>query len=811
MQGFRMIPRRLKAGSIRRVPAASCLYTAAQLREMAQFAVNLVDAMDTDNIVTKFEYDKNLGPDLHGLKKGGWNLDDDPFTMEEAPVSESDPRFAVLSDNGRSREDGLTRGVVYGVESHKCITEVLAVNALPCPDQKDHQLTLHDDSTGRQFLFVELSEGGDYGFENHNAGSVYRLARFDRAHRSHPCGGLGNNGRPFRTLCLDNGRDNAGLLIDVVSFASDISVVNSQLYVDVNDDGQYECIAPWRTDADGPLPTTTTDPQDTEVRSLKCSSSYDVIREWADGRMPLIEDQFGNPMQRPEAFLDDLAPYRGNEPQHKLRGGDYPDTGLTGFDLVLQRRLNPDAINLPHGNVPGEDPNPWVTLDIFRVEFRDLEVHSTDTPLILQSLRLPRITSDERSVSCDASSRAPWTGSAPAESRYNSIGFGDLSTATRGDLGTFLQHFDRPWANFAEIFSVPLCGPENLTTVFQRLNQSPVNQTRAADTNKPWPGFAASAAARFLLPDFPDDPELSLVQNQARDNAWYRLLQFFEVPSRVNQMLGNPVTMQNLPGRLNLNTIRHWEVFAGLVDNPLILDRTLESNPNNEINPQGFVTQDRTLDEHGKIPAVRRDRWLEYLIERDGGFIPGYDPRDTVNAHCKLLIPGSPTAVPFRSLAHRSTARFEQPANHGIDQTLLRTLTADRVDHDPLTNRHWLELGNAEQHKSNVTSTAMHLHQVLGKMFTNTTTTSNTFIVFATAAYFEAVEHKLPNGEGSGLHRIGARININPAKPRTENENPGWSQRAVFVIDRSEVLQAYDSNLGEFDWRKLVKSRLVLD
>jgi hypothetical protein len=111
----------------------------------------------------------------------------------------------------------------------------------------------------------------------------------------------------------------------------------------------------------------------------------------------------------------------------------------------------------------------------------------------------------------------------------------------------------------------------------------------------------------------------------------------------------HPVTMQKLPGKLNLNTIRHWEVFAELVDNPLILDRTPESDPKNGINPQGLITQDRTLDEHGKIPAVRRDRWLEYLIERDGGFIPGYDPRDTVNAHCKLLIPDSPTAVPFRS------------------------------------------------------------------------------------------------------------------------------------------------------------------
>ncbi|MCP4509921.1 MAG: hypothetical protein GY826_26390, partial [Fuerstiella sp.] len=39
----------------------TALYTHEQLRRMAQFAVNMVDAMDTDDVVTKFEYSKNLG------------------------------------------------------------------------------------------------------------------------------------------------------------------------------------------------------------------------------------------------------------------------------------------------------------------------------------------------------------------------------------------------------------------------------------------------------------------------------------------------------------------------------------------------------------------------------------------------------------------------------------------------------------------------------------------------------------------------------------------------------------------------------
>jgi hypothetical protein len=37
------------------------VYTPEQLQQMAQFAVNLVDALDRDDVITKFEYDRNLG------------------------------------------------------------------------------------------------------------------------------------------------------------------------------------------------------------------------------------------------------------------------------------------------------------------------------------------------------------------------------------------------------------------------------------------------------------------------------------------------------------------------------------------------------------------------------------------------------------------------------------------------------------------------------------------------------------------------------------------------------------------------------
>src|SRR4029077_11314240 len=66
------------------------LYNDRQLREMAQFAVNLVDSLDRDDTISKFEFDADLSD--------GWSLDDDPFT---------------LTDGGNQR------GEVFGVEAQQ--------------------------------------------------------------------------------------------------------------------------------------------------------------------------------------------------------------------------------------------------------------------------------------------------------------------------------------------------------------------------------------------------------------------------------------------------------------------------------------------------------------------------------------------------------------------------------------------------------------------------------------------------------------------------------------------------------------------
>jgi len=349
---------------------------------------------------------------------------------------------------------------------------------------------------------------------------------------------------------------------------------------------------------------------------------------------------------------------------------------------------------------------------------------------------------------------------------------------------------------------------------YQQAFGDPASPTEGAENL----GLISGAAALFLMPDFPNSinppavppvPPLPpvVLEDRARDNRWYRLFQFVEVPSRVNRMLGNYVALSRVPGKLNLNTIRHWEVYAGLVDNPILLDR----EPN--LGANRFTT-DRTMG--GTLAPVNRDRWREYLVARDGKTVSGYDA--TANTASQYLIPGTPNARPFRSPGYRSTKTDDNGAESTIfrlhsgdlgNPALNANVVADRNDNDGTTmivktNRNWLEIADQTQHEAvqGITS-PMQQHQLLTKIMNNTTTVSNTFIVYSTAAYFEAVEDP-PN---SGIIRIGSRIDLEGA----DDANPGWQQRAVFVIDRTEAFKAYDPGTGDFDWKRLVKARATIE
>jgi len=795
-------------------PEGTALYTHRQLREMAQFAVNMVDAMDTDNVVTKFEYDKNLGPDSSGTT-GGWNLDDDPYTMETVPVLESDPNFAGITDSGHCREDSATRGVVYGVEAQElAFSEVLAVGTATPAATIDHPATLYPDETGRNHLFVELQNlrpnPVPLATKNNTtmANAMWRIVRHDRTSATAPIGGTSNGGNPYRAFAF-TGQSAVNQTIPggqrySVATASTTDVVSSDLFVDFDLDNTFDLIAP--NTNNGTLPNNGTNRTDPNAAELKPRCNLDLLHPDHNLGFVMV-DQAGNQTTNLGAFLENLQTYAGNTPMNSLYGGSFAMSGQPGFDLVLQRRANPNMPALTHGSVPGQDPNPWVDVDIIRVEFRDLGIADGDMATQLQQNRLPNITSEERREPLADSTRGTFTGT-PANLRYNTIaartgGIGQNSITATAGFNLWQAHFDRDFASTGELLSVPLCSPAKLTSVIERLNFNPQQQARPPAASNPTPDALVAGAAKFLLSDFPNDTGVSAAVNRARDNRWYRLLQLVEVPSRVHRMLGNYVSLDRLPGKLNLNTLRHWEVYAGLVDNPMLLDAT----GNGTVAP---FTTDRSPDENGN--AVNRDRWQEFLLSRDGDFSVSYDQFAVAPATPgtrNMLIPGTVKAKPFRSYGYRKPFNSTVPDDNGLESTVLRTLTADVTDGDNQTNRHWLEVNSRGQHKNPGAAALQHQHQVLSKLMNNTTTVSNTFIVFATAGYFEAVEHKV-NGQGTGLYRIGSRIDIDTTDGNS-NVNPGWQQRAVYVIDRTESFRAYDPGSGDFDWKRLIKARAEIE
>jgi hypothetical protein len=735
--------------------------------------------------------------------------------METVPVLESDPNFAGITDSGHCREDSATRGVVYGVEAQElAFSEVLAVGTATPAATIDHPATLYPDDTGRSHLFVELQNlrpnPVPLATKNNTtmANAMWRIVRHDRTSATAPIGGTSNGGNPYRAFAFV-GQSAVNQTIPggqrySVATASTTDVVSSDLFVDFDLDNTFDLIAP--NTNNGTLPNNGTNRTDPNAAELKPRCNLDLLHPDHNLGFVMV-DQAGNQTTNLGAFLENLQTYAGNTPMNSLYGGSFAMSGQPGFDLVLQRRANPNMPALTHGSVPGQDPNPWVDVDIIRVEFRDLGIADGDMATQLQQNRLPNITSEERREPLADSTRGTFTGT-PANLRYNTIaartgGIGQNSITATAGFNLWQAHFDRDFASTGELLSVPLCSPAKLTSVIERLNFNPQQQARPPAASNPTPDALVAAASKFLLSDFPNDSGVSAAVNRARDNRWYRLLQLVEVPSRVHRMLGNYVSLDRLPGKLNLNTLRHWEVYAGLVDNPMLLDAT----GNGTVAP---FTTDRSPDENGN--AVNRDRWQEFLLSRDGDFSVSYDQFAVAPATPgtrNMLIPGTVKAKPFRSYGYRKPFNSTVPDDNGLESTVLRTLTADVTDGDNQTNRHWLEVNSRGQHKNPGAAALQHQHQVLSKLMNNTTTVSNTFIVFATAGYFEAVEHKV-NGQGTGLYRIGSRIDIDTTDGNS-NVNPGWQQRAVYVIDRTESFRAYDPGSGDFDWKRLIKARAEIE
>ncbi|MCH2201943.1 MAG: hypothetical protein MK102_08230 [Fuerstiella sp.] len=796
-------------------------YTEARLRQMAQFAVNMVDAMDTDNVITRFEYDKNL--------RDGWKLDDLPWTSTD-PASADTLVPTNVTANGLYPEDAGNRGVVYGVEAQQlAFSEVLAVHS---PDFtpssfSDDPATEYDDTNGNRYMLhvelqnmlpmpLDLDAGVATASSNEDYG-LWRLARFDRSGASNV---QAANADQTLTLMQGNGTLAGGGRFTIATAGLDGTPAatnptgfgTADFYMDADTDANFNLISP-----DGTTGTITSGATPAPLCGL------DLIHATHNNQWLLS----GNSTDRGR-FLDTMQTYQGN--------ADFGITSVSGlngprngFDLVLQRRQNPNLPQLPLTH------NPWIEVDRIKAEFTELYDISGGGPVLnlasVKSLERHEPLNGQQSTGpADTGVKEYDAAKDPGLNlvdRLNTLGTNVNSVTNDGTpaiprFELWQAHFDRDFASSGELLNLPIVGPKLLTRSIDRMRYAGFQQAHpdpAVFGGVPDPDLITGAAGMFLHPDL---PTATLPVDRA--NAWYRLMQFVEVPSRVNRMLGNYINLQRLPGKLNLNTIRHRQVYAGLLDDLNIANLPVMTDADGNGDLNGPFLTSTTPDGNDVIPGLTtgRDRWLELINERDGYV-------RTVNgdtgAATDMWLPGTPNSRPFRSMAY--TRGTTAPGNDiGLDETILRRVGADRQQStsnafgespdDTTTNRHLLEAGTDGFHRrdpldaeyntvvSGATANMVHRHQFLSKIMNNTTTTSNCFIVYGTAAYFEAVL------DPSGVFRIGGRMGLDLDGNLNEKDDAGWEQRAVFVIDRTEAFNAFDSASGEIEWERLIKHRLDL-
>lgn len=776
-----------------------------QTREMAQFAVNLVDAMDRDRVMTVFEYDADLS--------NGWNLDDQASTAdipspEREVVVGVEAQELTISESLWVTQDELTNDNTYtpfdesnpptggtGADAYH-FTQVELRSVSP----RNVQLAVPSVSTGTgsnsvwrlrwqdttDVNAVQPVETSTHNITNGN-GLFFRAngAAVDTV----PAGGL-------FTIATTNWTD-AGI---------------SDLYVNTDTDTDFELIAPrygTTTAVANPIPGGTAP-----------NSNLDLVHTASANRFVLGNGSTGD-------FLS-----------HNYTPSTPP--GGLGPVLVLERRANPDLPQLP------VNVNPWVVVDYTRLQNRLFMTETGSVPMQSEvQTTLDTMQSMQRMDPLNAN---------PNETATSSVGY--VANSLMGNnlpfSGTFTEwqlQLDRDFGSIAELMTLPLRGPKFLTHDIRRFRDNPVTQNTA--TAGPF-----SAAARFLRTDYPQTTLSGALDNSATSfsvgdgsllttgssvvigselmrvstvsgnsltvtrgtnptahgggssvitgNHWHRLFGFVEVPSRSHKQLGNPLEITRIPGKLNLNTIREPEVLAALID-----DLELFTPPERDLDGDNAPTAG-VDDYNGNgffnygLPGVAaddssRDWWFDMLASRDGRqpqtflTLPGM-PEIVANNGSgeKVVIGGS---RPFRDIG------FAAPHNSGtaIDHTLLRAHPfGGGSGANALTTRRLFELGTeAESDAGSINDFVRQ--RVLSKIAGNTTTRSNAFFVFISVQFHEAWEDP-----ATGAVRIGGQIDLNSDGRRDDGH------RGFFILDRSTAEEAYDRRTGTFNWREIVKHRLTI-
>jgi len=743
--------------------AGNALYTDAQLREMAQFAVNLVDAMDRDSVMTRFEYDKDLSD--------GWSLDDDPFgPTEYTAYGTGDANYNAAFPN-----DSAARGEVFGVERHDLsISEVLAIRTEAINPPGQHPGTAFDDGTQHVFGFVELQNQSpfDVTFTDNEAWQVVIRQNAN-----------GMTPTWERRLSLKSGagyvpsgnRYTIGSADGDVGSATAPPQSKSLFIVDPNWSAGNVTASDstkWMAPYQKPIVNNGTGFYGLDLLSVATPTSAFRIEDATGGDKTSVTGAFMNAFSGPAASLTE-----GN---------------LTSqVQFVLRRRAHPTRSRLTYADT---NDNPWVDVDIMtmpKIGVFSLATISDNAAAIQGQLK--NLYSYERPQPF-AQDQAGQFVVPPANYPTNSLSASNKNAVS--PMTVWQPHFDRDYTSVMDLLMLPVFGPNQLT---QNLRAAMYDSPEGQITDQLGSGFtgAKSAAAKFMVPEDPSN--WSSINNRSLDNRWHRLLELVEVPTRTNQNLGvgSDLTIPRVPGKMNVNMFRNAESLAAVLDDSNFLTLKIDGTdmtgmPHHPVDAEAGELYDN-------FETVNRDWWDQFLKSRDK-----IDPYWQSSVGVSVPLPGVPGSRPFRSMADVGYNSISGAKHASVQDTILRALPADVTGlPDPMaitqTRRRLLEVGNAAEHYtggSGMSIDAMIRNKLLAKFANNTTTRSNTFAIFISVKYFSAA---VDGANGSAV-RIGG-----PYNGKQEPEHRGF-----FVVDRSKLEQGQYSGIPNYDFRTFVEYRKTL-
>jgi hypothetical protein len=732
------------------------IYSDTYLKEIAQFAVNVVDAHDPDEVITQFEYDKNL--------HDGWNLDDNPYNAFSDPETTSN----------------VDRAVVRGVEAQKLtFSEALGIISRKVKDTMnngvDHIATQINDSAGdRYYTYLELRNASPYGVDLSNG--EWQIAV---QNNSGPDGNW-NTGDETDLVQLTLLSGTAGSTIA----PGDLFTIGNRGGVAASDPANPTNNLPslFKVDTTG-----ATTPDFTAANP----ASWIVTSSTSPLSLDLIPQVAGQPNNTSLFLLTDgTGAGPGGVPgigQDVTTSGNFLYGGTGGnvnaademnsnpHTFILRRRSHPtrtrpvayqpNIINNRDQNID----NPWVEVDrMSMAAWREFALSQSDMMAQVQNKLLP-LASFERAQ--PFSRGLTEAAHAPAVApNYQAHTIGLANTNSPVTFNQIQLHFDRDFASVVDLLSVPLYGPDDVT----RRVGAPA-YFNDSSTTAPFTSYLAQE--RILRPQSYNN--LNGMGAPSDDNRWYRLFDFVEVPTQSETALQSYPFSSRTSGALNLNMIRTRGVLAGLLDDPDNYNTSpqIEGHFAPNFNGETVMLQDQ---------YEGRDWWLQFLTSRDG-----FDPLTG------LILPGTPGGRPFRG------AGFSARGLNSIDDTVLRSLPIDVTNAAgaaQMADRRGLFEARTNTDRPSQTGGDVvdpyTRHRLLRKVVNNGTTRSNVFSVWITTRFFEAAEVQV--NPSTKVVRVGDALKGVP------------DHRGFFVVDRSLPELAYQPNTGKFDFRKFIQYRKTI-